>query len=1100
MKAMKKVMALGLALTMVVTAVPATPVEAASTAKLSTKKVTVAVGSKRQTKNIKVTTPSTWKSVKVTASSSKKSVAKVKVSKKTVKVTAVKKGSAKVTVKVTYKKSTKKNAKTYTKKLYANVKTVGAGAKFTTAPETIVVGETASTTLKKVPSTAKATYTSDNTNVATVDTKGNVTGVATGTAIISAKTDYGKTAKFTVTVKDAKLDMTSLEATAADTLVAKFAAPVKKDNTTLTLKRGTTSVAFKETWNADCTEVTVKTDAKMTAGTYELTATDKTDATKTTSKTVNVEAQKLAEIKILNDVALTGSKTISGSAVDSMKAYVYYDALDQYGESMRSSVSIDWSSSVKVAEKNVASGKLTLERTDGKAFTYGEQIFITGVNSKTGISTSKTLTVGAKQAVNSVEMAGFIKKGTTDILKALPKDFKSEAYYMVYNVLDQNGNAIDANEANIKDITFVSDTPLVIKEMVSAGKPVTIKDHEYDTVLVTPGIKVEQGGEVTVTAIANKTGNKSTLVVPVNVSEVLKSFVIGNPVDIIADGETRELTFTATDVNGNNVTNFETIAKQATFNKLQFSASEGNIKLSQKDDGTAKLEYVDKTMDWRDSQTTDGQDRLVSLTAIVVGGETNNQMISISDKARPTGVSGVNFKGAYVEGAEDTIYLTKAGLKLQSDGVTYKYDKDAHKDNAYISYVDQYGRKLDDEKAYDFFEAGKAGAQILQGTDFAGYTFGVMATYTGNDNTVLSGDFVNKEVFMTKDSTDAEWFAAGKKVVSAASGEGFKFAVTKLKNGDGYTSLDRAKNFDYTVVDITKVQGLTVKDTGKVYANTHYSGSDYYSGRSDEGLEANIPASHKVEVKVSGTYAGKEVSVPAEYYTYTGEKIIAAAAGDKVFTISGGKIVAGELYNFKGTNINVPRKDAEDILHVTVNKLYSNGATVTDGAIGTKFTTPKKYTTLNKNVLISDEAPVGTTLVANSETAVLNPGHTKITINKDTKYNNKTLFALKDQYGKDFAGMTYVVKDPTEVAAYADYNFSVDGNAKDEVIVTGAERADIFTVVASYKKLNASIKVTVGADKEAYIDKDGNSYLETLVSKKVDGVDGLEAQRQAGLK
>ncbi|MDD6481808.1 MAG: hypothetical protein PUF65_06035, partial [Lachnospiraceae bacterium] len=144
MKAMKKVMALGLALAMVVTAVPATPVEAASTAKLSTKKVTVAVGTeKAQTKNIKVTTPSTWKSVKVTASSSKKSVAKVKVSGKTVKVTAVKKGSAKVTVKVSYKKSTKKNAKTYTKKLYATAKTVNAGARFTEAPETIVIGENA---------------------------------------------------------------------------------------------------------------------------------------------------------------------------------------------------------------------------------------------------------------------------------------------------------------------------------------------------------------------------------------------------------------------------------------------------------------------------------------------------------------------------------------------------------------------------------------------------------------------------------------------------------------------------------------------------------------------------------------------------------------------------------------------------------------------------------------------------------------------------------------------------------------------------------------------------------------------------------------------
>ena len=68
---MKKALAFALAAAMVVTAFPVTNAEAASTAKLSTTKVTVAAGTaKKQTKSIKVTTPSTWKSVKVNVSSS----------------------------------------------------------------------------------------------------------------------------------------------------------------------------------------------------------------------------------------------------------------------------------------------------------------------------------------------------------------------------------------------------------------------------------------------------------------------------------------------------------------------------------------------------------------------------------------------------------------------------------------------------------------------------------------------------------------------------------------------------------------------------------------------------------------------------------------------------------------------------------------------------------------------------------------------------------------------------------------------------------------------------------------------------------------------
>ena len=118
MKSSKKVLAFALAAAMVVTAVPATNAQAAAkTAKLSSKTVTVAVGSaKKQTKSIKVVTPSNWKNVKVKVSSSNKKVATVKATGKTVKVTGVKKGTAKVTVKVTAKKGKKHVKKTLSDK------------------------------------------------------------------------------------------------------------------------------------------------------------------------------------------------------------------------------------------------------------------------------------------------------------------------------------------------------------------------------------------------------------------------------------------------------------------------------------------------------------------------------------------------------------------------------------------------------------------------------------------------------------------------------------------------------------------------------------------------------------------------------------------------------------------------------------------------------------------------------------------------------------------------------------------------------------------------------------------------------------------------
>ena len=66
------------------------------------------------------------------------------------------------------------------------------------------IGETFKFSCKTNTGTsAKVTYTSSKTSVVTVDSKGNMKAKSTGTAIITATTDNGKTAKCRVTVKNA---------------------------------------------------------------------------------------------------------------------------------------------------------------------------------------------------------------------------------------------------------------------------------------------------------------------------------------------------------------------------------------------------------------------------------------------------------------------------------------------------------------------------------------------------------------------------------------------------------------------------------------------------------------------------------------------------------------------------------------------------------------------------------------------------------------------------------------------------------------------------------------------------------------------------------
>jgi hypothetical protein len=276
MKSSKKVLAFALAAAMVVTAVPATNAQAASTAKLSAKKATVY---SEGYKTVTVKTPKSWKSVKVTATSNKKSVAKVKkTAAKKIKVTGVKPGTAKVTVKVTYKTSTKKNAKAKTKKLTYTMKVAKASVALSGESAVAVGSTTKLTTTKKASSRAKITYTSSDDTIATVSEDGTVKGVKAGKATIKATLKIGKdtaTATQEVEVKNYVLS------TVAQNKLTELTATVAGDTKNLkasnfTVKSEATNVVYpvsKVTVDSkDASKVTLTLFSELKdAATYDVT-------------------------------------------------------------------------------------------------------------------------------------------------------------------------------------------------------------------------------------------------------------------------------------------------------------------------------------------------------------------------------------------------------------------------------------------------------------------------------------------------------------------------------------------------------------------------------------------------------------------------------------------------------------------------------------------------------------------------------------------------------------------------------------------------------------------------------------------------------------
>ncbi len=261
MKSSKKVLAFALAAAMVVTAVPATNAQAASTAKLSATKATVY---SEGYKTVTVKTPKSWKSVKVTATSNKKSVAKVKkTAAKKIKVTGVKPGTAKVTVKVTYKTSTKKNAKAKTKKLTYTLKVAKVGVALS-GDSVVAVGSTTKlTNTKKNSSRAKITYTSSDDTIAKVDAAtGVVTGVKAGKATITAKITVGKDSA--TTTKDVEVKNHVLSTVAQNKLTE------------------LTATVTGDTKNLKATDFAIKSEATKVVYPVSKVSVDSKDASKVT--------------------------------------------------------------------------------------------------------------------------------------------------------------------------------------------------------------------------------------------------------------------------------------------------------------------------------------------------------------------------------------------------------------------------------------------------------------------------------------------------------------------------------------------------------------------------------------------------------------------------------------------------------------------------------------------------------------------------------------------------------------------------------------------------------------------------------------------------
>ncbi len=793
------------------------------------------------------------------------------------------------------------------------------------------------------------------------------------------------------------------------------------------------------------------------------------------SADAEVKDSYVAEIKITSKEALTAEGnpvTASGSAITETEklAYIYYDVLNQYGESIRNSTTINWTTSVGNDTKKVdkSLGKITVSNGT-TSFTYGSLIYVTGVHVGTGTTISESIPVGMAQAVNSIEFAGFINKNdSTKLVDSLPTNFAKNTYVLAYRTFDQNGNPLTVKGTEIADgdLTFIGDNVLLIDSSIKdAGTTYTIDGVEYSAVTIEPGDYVGRGGEVNITAIANKTGQKTTKNFVVGAAGQLKSLSLSTPANVVADGDQGvKLPYVAKDIDGNSITNYETIVRSS--NTLTLTCTEGDLQVKEENDGTAGIYWSDATAKATvfDSSSVDNVDRSVSIGTIVVGGESNILVLPVSDARRPVAVK--------------SIKLNNDDNNTIVDRATADVDI-LNKDD--IVYLDQYGAELTGD-------AGMAIAGAYFRATINGHKYGVKVKTDGNKDIVGLADSVydatNNTIAFTADSSTVKSTTVRFSVASAT-------ASSSRTDYNAWDNVDSEKNIAYTVVPFTELTNHSISSISKQEIVTNNSErangttitTEAVSGSAleadAEGALTVVAVGESNKFTVTGEYSGKTITIPDSYYVAaTGSAFDINA--DKLVNIVSGELQWNELYDENTARLT--RIDAVKKLVLTID----NGTVDTDDDV-----------TLTRNVTISDAKAVPADVQFfvnwwqwNPTEATVVPDNMEISKGKGAfgSYSNFQIHVY-DQYGKkytigddwnlgvdtgNFTELTVSdIKENTGDFAHVPGNIKVvqNGSTFDTMKVTGAELGDTFTLKVTIPGTNISksINIKVGADKQANI-------------------------------
>ncbi|MGN0337368.1 MAG: hypothetical protein ACI4EE_07745 [Lachnospiraceae bacterium] len=415
-----------------------------------------------------------------------------------------------------------------------------------------------------------------------------VTGLAatkSSNVIITFKNNKTKkTTKVTtkVVVKEVvtKQSIVSAEVTGAKTITLTMAKDVAsvESPVAITLKKGTNTKEQKAT--ADGKTIKIVTDTKLTAGDYAISI--KGLETEELTATVNV-----AKNETLTTYEI-GKELIAKSRTETTTGYIYYKALNQYGEMMTAnapSPTVSFSNEAKVIKTATADeeGKIEVTNINTALAIIGTKGTAVLVDSTLGVNNTGEVTYTSNATASKVEIVG-VYDTVHSKFSDLIAHTNAANYYLLMSFEDQFGHKMNSKD----DIqTSVIDNGINVAGGITKVEKNDVKEFTVDGkayIALTFKQQTMQAGEITLTIVNNEKGLLATEKLVVVDDVILASFT-ANADNGVYNKQENEMSYEAVDTNGNTVTDY------ATLSRLVDLKNAPNMRFVRQKDGSAKLIY-----------------------------------------------------------------------------------------------------------------------------------------------------------------------------------------------------------------------------------------------------------------------------------------------------------------------------------------------------------------------------------------------------------------------------------------------------------------------------------------------------------------------------